>query len=148
MNSENSIIILAPAEKIFKVAADLSRWPEILPHYRWVRYLEKSPAKSVVQMAARRSGIPIKWTSELEIDPVKMEIRFRHLKAFTKNMRVVWTFSPTAAGTNVRIRHELQISNPLLGYFLSDIIIGRFFIHHVANQTLKYMKRYLENTHE
>lgn len=148
MISENSIIMQAPAEKIFEIAADLSRWPEILPHYRWVRYIEKSPAKNIVQMAAKRSWIPIKWTSELEIDQTKMEIRFHHLKAFTKNMRVVWTFLPVAAGTNVKIRHELQISIPLLGYILTDIIIGKFFIHYVANQTLIHMKKYAEKAYE
>jgi len=31
----------APADLCFRVAADVERWPEILPHYRWVRFQRK-----------------------------------------------------------------------------------------------------------
>ncbi|HEY3602567.1 MAG TPA: SRPBCC family protein, partial [Chthoniobacterales bacterium] len=59
MHTGNSILIQAPRELIFETAADLERWPAILPHYRFVRFLSRRPACSIVQMAARRSGIPI-----------------------------------------------------------------------------------------
>ena len=147
MHAENSIIMKAPLVKVFETAADLSLWPKILPHYRWVRYLEQSPKRNVVQMAARRKWIPVKWTSEQEIDWEKTEVRFHHLKAFTKGMRVVWTFRPTGQGVEVRIRHELQSGIPLVGKFISEKMIGAFFISYIANQTLKHMKRYVEATY-
>ena len=56
-------------------------------------FLERGPDRNIVVMAATRSGIPISWTSEQIIDRDKFEIRFHHLKAWTKGMRVVWTFS-------------------------------------------------------
>jgi hypothetical protein len=31
----------------------LELWPEILPHYRGIRFLERSPNRNVVVMAAR-----------------------------------------------------------------------------------------------
>jgi hypothetical protein len=83
MRAENSIVMYAPLEKIFETAADLSLWPKILPHYRWIRHIEKSPTKSVVQMAAKRTWIPVQWISIQEIDRERMQVRFRHLKAFT-----------------------------------------------------------------
>ena len=58
----------APKMSIFETAANLELWPKILPHYRYIRYLERDPNRNVVVMAARRSGIPIKWTSEEIID--------------------------------------------------------------------------------
>jgi ribosome-associated toxin RatA of RatAB toxin-antitoxin module len=104
MRAENSIVMYAPLEKIFETAADLSLWPKILPHYRWVRYIEKSPTKNVVQMAAMRGWIPIQWTSVQEIDRERMQVRFRHLKAFTKGMEVVWTFTATDVASS---QHEI-----------------------------------------
>ncbi len=145
MHTENSIIINAPLEKIFETAADLSLWPKILPHYRWIHYLKQSPARNIVQMAARRTWIPVQWTSEQEIDRDKKEVRFHHLKAFTKGMRVVWTFTPTDEGILVRIRHDLQPNIPLIGKFVAEQIIGRFFISYIAGQTLMHMKRYVES---
>jgi ribosome-associated toxin RatA of RatAB toxin-antitoxin module len=128
---------------VFETAANLELWPRILPHYRYIRYLEQSPSRNVVVMAATRSGIPISWTSEQIIDRDRVEVRFRHLKAFTKGMRVVWTFQEAPAGVLVEIKHDLAFRVKSLGP-IADKIIGDFFIHHIANQTLRCMKSYVE----
>jgi aromatase len=148
MHAENSIVMSATADLIFRTASDLELWPDILSHYRWVRFLEKSPSRSVVVMAARRSGIPIQWTSELRVDSEKQEIHFHHLKAFTRGMHVVWTLHRHPEGTEVRIRHDLTPRIPIIGRFIAERIIGGFFITHVANQTLRQMKRYIETLNE
>ena len=144
MHKENSIVIKAPRKRIFETAADLSQWPIILPHYRWIRYIEKSPRKNIVVMGAMRGWIPIQWTSEQEIDENLGEVRFHHLKAFTRGMDVVWTFKELSEGVEVKISHDLKPAIPLIGTFVADVIIGNFFIHYVAGQTLYRMKIYLE----
>ena len=133
----------APKVAIFETAADLELWPKILPHYRYIHFLERGPDRNVVVMAARRSGIPISWTSEQIIDRDKLEIHFHHLKAWTKGMRVVWTFSDTSDGVQVTILHELRFRIPVLAPIV-DPIIGNFFIYNVANKTLRCMKAYVE----
>jgi ribosome-associated toxin RatA of RatAB toxin-antitoxin module len=146
MHKENSIIIKASRSRIFEAAADLSQWPQILPHYRWIRFVEKSPNKNIVVMAAMRGWIPVQWTSEQEIDFNRGEVRFHHLKAFTKGMDVVWTFKETNEGVEVKISHDLKPTIPFIGSFITEKIIGNFFIHYVAGQTLHHMKIYLEAT--
>jgi len=136
----------APREAIFETAADLALWPKILPHYRYIHFYEKSPSRNVVKMAATRSGIPIAWTSEQIIDREKMEVRFYHLKAFTKGMRVVWTFTDTPEGVRVEILHDMAFRVPALAP-LADKIIGGFFIENIASKTLRCMKTHLEKTH-
>ena len=84
MHQTNSIIMQASRAEIFETAANLENWPKILPHYRYIKYLERGTDRNVVIMAATRSGIPISWTSEQIIDREKFEVRFHHLKAFTK----------------------------------------------------------------
>ena len=144
MHTGNSIIMHAPKMAVFETAANLELWPKILPHYRYIRYLERGPDRNIVVMAAVRSGIPISWTSEQIIDRQKTEVHFRHLKAWTKGMRVVWTFKETPAGIVVEIVHDLKFRNRLLAP-LVEPIVGRFFIQHVASKTLHCMKAYLEN---
>ncbi len=143
MHKANSIIMRAAKMEIFETAANLELWPKILSHYRYIKYLERGANRNLVVMAATRSGIPIKWTSEEIIDREKLEIRFHHLKAFTKGMHVVWTFNETPAGVLVEIAHDLDFRVPALAP-LADPIIGAFFIHHIASQTLRQMKTYLE----
>ena len=146
MHTGNSIVMRAPKAAIFETAANLELWPKILPHYRYIRYLERGPTRNVVVMAAVRSGIPIAWTSEQVIDREKIEVRFHHLKAWTKGMRVVWTFHETHEGVRVEILHDLRFRVPALAP-VADRIIGGFFIHHIAGETLRCMKAHLESEH-
>ena len=143
MHKVNSIIMQAPKILIFETAANLEFWPKILPHYRYIRYLERGSDRNIVLMAAKRSGIPISWTSEEIIDRERVQVHFHHLKAFTKGMHVVWTFEETPAGVVVKIAHDLQFRVKFLAT-LVDKIIGDFFIHNIANKTLRCMKSYLE----
>ena len=144
----------APRERIFETAANLENWPRILPHYRFIRYLERGAPgnaaeeeRNVVVMAASRDGIPISWTSEQVIDRARQEVRFTHLKAFTKGMHVVWTFTDlpenNGGGVRVEILHDLRFRFPPLAS-LADRIIGGFFIDNIANKTLRAMKAHLE----
>jgi ribosome-associated toxin RatA of RatAB toxin-antitoxin module len=143
MHKTNSIIMQASRAEIFETAANLEHWPKILPHYRYIKYLERGTDRNVVIMAANRSGIPISWMSEQIIDRQRNEVRFHHLKAFTKGMFVVWTFKETPAGVLVEIAHDLIFRVPALAP-IAEPIIGDFFIHHIANRTLQCMKAYLE----
>jgi uncharacterized membrane protein len=143
MHTATSIVMRAPKQAIFETAANLELWPEILPHYRYIRYLERGADRNVVVMAATRSGIPISWTSEQVIDRANLRVHFHHLKAFTKGMQVVWTFDDTPDGVLVQIVHELRFRVPALAP-LADRIIGGFFIDNIANKTLRCMKAHLE----
>jgi hypothetical protein len=63
-------------------------------------------------------------------------------------MRVVWTFQEVPTGVLVEIKHDLAFRVKILAP-IADKIIGDFFIHHVANKTLRFMKSYVEaKTHE
>ena len=143
MHKNNSLVIRAPKMEIFETAANLELWPKILPHYRYIRFLERGADRNIVVMAASRSGIPITWTSEEIIDRERLEIRFLHLKAWTKGMHVVWTFSDAPDGVLVTISHDLRFRIPALSPIVNPII-GDFFIHNIANKTLRCIKAYVE----
>ena len=143
MHHSNSIVMHAPKERIFETAANLEAWPRFLPHYRYIQYYERGPERNVVKMAAKRDGLPIAWVSEQIIDRRAWQVRFRHLKAWTKGMEVVWTFEEQERGVLVTIVHDLHFRVSALAP-LAEPIIGGFFIGPVANRTLACMKAYLE----
>jgi ribosome-associated toxin RatA of RatAB toxin-antitoxin module len=143
MHTGNSIIMQAPKNLIFETAANLELWPKILPHYRYIRYLARGADRNLVVMAAVRLGLPIAWTSEQIIDRNRCEVRFHHLKAWTKGMKVVWTFKETPAGVVVEIVHDLHFRIRLLAP-IAEQIISKIFIHPVATKTLRCMKTHLE----
>lgn len=145
MHQSNSVTIRAQRDRIFALTSNLENWTKILPHYRYIRFLEGGPLspRSRVQMAAVRTGLPISWESNYEVDAELYELRFTHLKKWTKGMVVVWTYTPTPEGVRVEIAHDLKFRWPALTW-LAEPIIGKFFISHVANRTLGTFKEYLE----
>ena len=148
MHTESSILIKAPMERVFSMTSDLIRWPAYLPHYRWVRWVEGGPDHGIVEMAALRGSIPIKWTSEFRRDakaPGKPELWFRHLSAFTKGMEVRWIYDQCEDGVHVTIEHDLNFRWPLLAP-IANPIIGDFMIAWVAPRTLATFKKLLEVT--
>lgn len=144
MHTENQILIYGPYEAIFKVASEIERWPEILPHYRWVNILETRGTTKVAEMAARRDGIPVKWISIQETNEVERWIRYRHIGGFTKDMEVEWTFQQEKEGVRVRIVHDFQLHWPIIGRPLSQYVVGEFFVRAIAGQTLAIIKQRIE----
>ena len=142
--AQTAIEIAADPATIFRFAAATERWPEYLPHYRWVRVLHESGPTRVVEMAARRDWIPIRWTAQQTNDPDRPHIAFRHLRGWTTGMEVEWLFEPIPGGTRVTIEHRLRFRFPVAAEWLGRRVVCGFFIEHVAGRTLAAMKRLAE----
>ena len=126
----------APVERIFPLAAEVERWPERLPHYRWVTVLERDAdgRRKLVEMGARRGLIPVSWQAVEEVDAEGPAIRFRHVRGITTGMEVEWRFEAREGGTLVTIDHVLETRVPLLGRVVAD------FVHAIAGRTLGTIK--------
>jgi len=155
MHTENTITINAPRERIFTLAADIERWPDILPHYRFVRILDqnKDGTRKVVEMSATRDGFPlpglkypVTWRSVQVCDRAAGHIYFKHLAGIAQGMWVVWTLTPDEQKRSVRVAigHDLTYPLPALnGWFARDLV-GRGFVQSIAGRTLATLKQIAE----
>lgn len=145
MHTENEILIRGPYRAIFQAASEIERWPEILPHYRWVKILDSRGTARVAEMAARRDWFPVKWTSIQETSEAERWIRYRHIGGLTKGMEVEWTFRPDREGVWVRIVHDFQLGWPIIGRPLGRYVVGEFFVKAIAGRTLAAIKQRIES---
>ena len=143
MRTIDETVCAAPPDVCFQVAADVERWPDILGHYRRVRFLRKDGfAEGLVEMSAWRRfgpvGWPTWWISEMRHDPVGRTIAYQHVYGITRGMDVLWEVLPQADGhTLLRIVHEWGgPAWPLVGGLAADLVIGPHFIHFIASRTL------------
>lgn len=141
--------IAAPPEEVFRRAADVEGWPAILPHYRYVRMLERRVDGGRVAMSANRPFGPLNWptwwTSEMWIDPARREVRYHHVRGITTGMDVLWRVVAEGAGTHVTIVHEWRgPAWPLLRYPAAEWVIGPVFVHGIASRTLAGIARAAE----
>lgn len=133
----------APRERIFETVSDLARWPERLPHYRYVRFLGQENGRDIVAMSARRGSLPVSWVSAYRADREKLELHFEHLRKWTKGMVVTWILTPVEEGTRVEIVHTMKFRIPWLAWLAEPIITG--FIEAIANKTLAVFKQRIES---
>ncbi len=147
MHTENEIFIQADIAEIYQLAASVERWPEILPHYRWVHVLRDDGERRLVEMAAKRDRVPVRWRAEQRLFPEEPRITFRHVGGFTKGMEVEWVFgSIEQGGVRVAILHDLPrlLGLPLAGDLAANWIVGPLFIKDIAGKTLKKIKEVAE----
>ncbi len=144
MHTENVVVMRGDLARIVHLAADIERWPELLPHYRWVRVLREEGNRRLVEMAAHRDGIPVRWWAEQERFPEVPRITFRHVRGITTGMEVEWQFMPGPDGVRVEIHHELRLGWPLIGGLVADRIIGPLFVANIAGKTLRRIKQLAE----
>src|SRR2546421_10905609 len=94
MHTIDQVTMRAPVERVFEIAAGVERWPDILPHYRWVRFMERRAGGGLVEMAAARPFGPLHYPawgmSEMTVDRPAWEIRYRHVRGIPRGMEVVW----------------------------------------------------------
>jgi len=152
MRTVDRIQIAAPFERVFTAASAVTRWPDILPHYRWVRRLDDG----LVEMAAWRPfgfvKYPTWWVSQMTVDRGAGEIRYRHVRGITRGMEVVWKLVEDDGGNgvvDVEIVHTWTGPRwPLIGSLAANLVIGPVFIHGIASRTLAGIKRAAETNHE
>jgi len=144
VRSRVQIHVDAPLERIFPLAAEVERWPERLPHYRYVRRLPAENGERRFAMGARRGPIPVRWEAIQRPLPDERRIEFTHTGGVTRGMRVAWRFEPTGIGWDVSIEHELELGWPLIGDFAAARVIGPQFVEAIARRTLGCVKTLAE----
>ncbi len=147
MHTENTVTMAGELDLIVELAVATERWPEILPHYRWVTVLDGGGDHKTVEMAARRDRFPVKWRAQQDVDrsgPTPV-IRFHHVGGVTKGMDVDWTFEQVSNSVIVRINHDFRPPWPIVGGFVAERIIGPQFVAYIAGKTLATIKAIVED---
>jgi len=134
----------APYERIFPLAAEVERWPQILPHYRYVRAVPDPNGERRFAMGARRGPIPVTWEAVQRPLPAERRIEFVHTGGVTRGMWVSWRFEERDGGVDVSIEHRLDLRWPLIGELVARTIIGPQFIEAIAGKTLRRVKALAE----
>ena len=156
MHTENVVFMDAPTDTIFALAADIARWPLLLPHYRSVVVQEQSrdgQRKAAVMRAVRPNwplpgfSFPVRWECVQVCDIKASMIMFKHTAGIAQGMWVVWKFTPDPYGrrTRVSIAHDLRYPLPFLNGWFAREVVGRQFVAAIAGRTLQTFKTLVES---
>jgi ribosome-associated toxin RatA of RatAB toxin-antitoxin module len=132
----------APADLVFRLARDVERWPELLPHYVAARRAGPPDAdgRLVVGFVARRSlvpvlglAVPVAWRSLTWAEPTERRLRFVHRGGATGGMEVTWRIEDLEGGRSCRVEIEHHFAPRIPGWAW---FIDRAFTRPIAGRTL------------
>ena len=139
MRSSIGIDVAAPRDLVFALARDVTRWPDLLPHYVRADVLAPADAsgRRLVGFVARRPlvpflglGAPVAWRSLTWAEEDPPRLRFLHRGGATNGMDVTWHLTATDdGGTHVEIEHlfapRVPGWAPLVDRFVTRAVAGR-----------------------
>ncbi|MUT65371.1 SRPBCC family protein [Paenibacillus sp. NEAU-GSW1] len=153
MRTYNEITMQCSADTAFQFAKQVESWPELLSHYRSVTFRQGDSSKNngLVEMAAvrpfNRLRWPVRWTSQMEVNESRRLVKYLHVRGVTRGMEVEWRLEREDASQDnsviVSIVHRWR--QPPFGRRLAAGIIGRLFVHAIAQRTLQGLKRHAEH---
>ena len=153
MHSTIAIDMSAPADLVYALAHDVTRWERLLPHYARSRAVEtRSDGSLVVDFVARRPvpvigvtglAIPVTWRARTWHDPATRRLRFVHVAGATKGMDVTWHIDPAGEGCHVAIDHDFR---PRVAPFAT--FVDTAFTRPIAGRTLATFKALAESLAE
>ncbi len=147
MQTITALTMRAHPDTVFRLASQVERWPEILPHYRAVYVLHDAGTRRVVEMHASRDGLPIRWTAEQEVFPALRRITFHHVRGVTRGMDVAWSLTPLHGQVQVEVAiwHSFSPRWPLVPDMLVHAIVGELFVENIAGKTLRCIRELAES---
>ena len=107
---EKSGEIDAPVEQVYRVVADVDRYPEFLPGVTKVARLEAD----IVEMTVSLGPIDVSWKSRATFRPNE-SIVIELVEGPFRQMDVKWEFTPQGDGTRARYATDFELNLRLPG---------------------------------
>jgi len=122
------IIVNAPAEKVFAVARQVERFPEVMPDLKSVQVLLRDGNRAVTRWISLAEVGPlsreVSWEEEEWWDEQSLRAEFRLLSGDLQSYGGHWEFARDGGGnaTRVVLDFDYEIDLPLLGTLVRKLI--------------------------
>lgn len=116
----------APVERVYALAKEVERFPEIMPDVESVEVLEREGNRTKTRWVGliKQLNRRIKWVEQDEWDDERHVCVFDQVEGDYKTYRGTWSFTPTeSGGTLMRLEVEVEIDVPLVGALLRGVVM-------------------------
>ncbi|AGS69487.1 aromatase/cyclase [Streptomyces collinus] len=104
----HSIAVAAPAEVVYGIVADVTRWPQYFAPNVHVEHLEKDEGSERIHIWALANGTVKNWVSRRTLDPAALTVTFRQEVSAppVAAMGGTWVVSPVDGGSSLLELHH------------------------------------------
>ncbi len=123
------IRIHAPAEVVYRLAAEIELWPAFVRNIRCARVLRRSradPRLRLILIRGRLGWLPLGWRSIQRLEPEAGRVTLRQVSRLSAGTTAEWTIAPTPdrTATDVTIVQRPILHLPLIGRLIAERIVG------------------------
>ncbi|MFF5801903.1 aromatase/cyclase [Streptomyces sp. NPDC012746] len=109
--TEHEINVCAPADLVYALVADVTRWPETFPPTVHAEVVEREGDAELIRLWATANGTAKTWTSRREHDAAARTVTFRQERSQhpVGGMGGAWVVEPVSATScRVRLLHDFH----------------------------------------
>lgn len=137
-------VLPAPQEEIYRVLADMSRFPEFMPDVLSVEIQEREGNRAESAWVTRLKGSTFRWVEEDIFDEESGRIRYRLLRGDLRRFEGEWILMPAARGTAVTLTVDFEFGIPMLAGLLNPV--AKIMIEKNVTGMLEGLERALTST--
>lgn len=110
-HTQHEITVAAPADAVYRLIADVAKWPQLFPPTLHAEQVERDGARQRIRIWATANGEAKTWTSSRTLDPEGLRVEFHQdvSAAPVAAMSGTWVLTPLASGQcGVRLLHDYR----------------------------------------
>jgi aromatase len=112
VRTDNSIVIDAPLEEVWRITNDVVNWPSLFTEYATAEILEQNAdtVRFRLTMYPDEQGRVWSWVSERTVDPRTHTVKARRVETGPfEFMNIEWYYQPVEGGTKMRWVQEFTM---------------------------------------
>ncbi|MFZ1016246.1 MAG: aromatase/cyclase [Candidatus Cybelea sp.] len=119
---ESTIVIDAPAQRVYELAKDQEHFPQFMPDVETVTILERRPDGVISRWKTLVEEAPIEWTEDDRFDDAALRIDYRLIEGDLDKFEGAWTFENRDGRTHVVLGVDFDFGVPTLAELIGPTL--------------------------
>ena len=119
---ESTIVIDAPAQRVYELAKDQEHFPQFMPDVETVTILQRRPDGVISRWKTLVEEAPIEWTEDDRFDDAALRIDYRLIEGDLDKFEGAWTFENREGRTHVVLGVDFDFGVPTLAELIGPTL--------------------------
>jgi coenzyme Q-binding protein COQ10 len=141
---ESTIVIDAPARRVYELAKDQEHFPQFMPDVETVTILERRSDGVISRWKTLVEEAPIEWTEDDRFDDAALRIDYRLIEGDLDKFEGAWTFENRDGRTHVVLGVDFDFGVPTLAELIGPTLERK--VRENSEMMLAALKRQAETS--
>jgi ribosome-associated toxin RatA of RatAB toxin-antitoxin module len=119
---ESTIVIDAPAQRVYDLAKDQEHFPQFMPDVESITILQRRPDGVISRWKTLVEEAPIEWTEDDRFDDAALRIDYQLIEGDLDKFEGAWTFENRDGRTHVVLGVDFDFGVPTLAELIGPTL--------------------------